>query len=105
MYLITCSNYREQYAGSATNFKQRFRIHKSVIKTKKYCYGTARHFNDKCCSSNNKSAYFKVQIIEQVFNNNQCSIENFLWKQEIYWQIQFTYLFTKLYGMNRIHIL
>ena len=45
IYLITCSSCREQYAGSATNFKQRFRIHKSVIKTNKDCCGTARHNN------------------------------------------------------------
>ena len=31
IYLITCSNCREQYVGSAVNFKQRFRIHKSDI--------------------------------------------------------------------------
>ena len=31
IYLIACSNYREQYAGSAINFKERFRIHKSDL--------------------------------------------------------------------------
>ena len=36
IHLITYSNYREQYVGSAMNFKQRFRIHKSDIKTNKY---------------------------------------------------------------------
>ena len=39
----------------------------------------------------------KVQIIEQVFNNNQCSIENFLREREKHWQTQ---LFTNLYVMN-----
>ena len=43
-YLITCSNCREQYVGSAINFKQRFRIHKSDIKTTKDRCGTASHF-------------------------------------------------------------
>ena len=35
IYLITCKNCLEQYVGSATNFKNCFRIHKSHIKTNK----------------------------------------------------------------------
>ena len=35
IYLITCSSCRKQYVGSAINFKQRCRIHKSDIKTNK----------------------------------------------------------------------
>ena len=31
---------------------------------------------------NNKQAYLKIQIIEQVFNNNQFSIEDLLWERE-----------------------
>ena len=60
-----------------------------------------RHFNNTCCSPNNKHAYLKTQIIEQVFNNNQFSIEDLLWEREKYWQAQ---LFTNLYGMNNINI-
>ena len=100
IYLITRSNCREQYVGSAINFKQRFRICKSNIKTNKDRCGTAKHFNNKCWSSNNKHAYLKVQIMEQVFNNNQFSIEDLLWEQEKYWQAQ---LFTSLHGMNNIN--
>ena len=33
IYLIKCSSCREQYLGSTINFKQKFRIHKSDIKT------------------------------------------------------------------------
>ena len=99
-YLITCFNCREQYVGSAINFKQRFRIHKSDIKTNKDRCGTARHFNNKCCGPNSNHAYLKIQIIEQVFNNNQFSIEDLLWEREKYWQAQ---LFTNLYGMNNIN--
>ena len=51
--LTTCSNCREQYVGSAVDFKHRFRIHKSDIKTNKDRCSTPRHFNDKCCSPNN----------------------------------------------------
>ena len=35
IYLITCSKCLEQYVVSAVKFKNRFRIHKSDIKTKK----------------------------------------------------------------------
>ena len=100
VYLITCSNCREQYVGSAINFKQRFRIHKSDIKTNKDRFGTARHFNNKCCSPNNNHVYLKIQIIEQVFNNSQFCIEDLLWEREKYWQAQ---LLTNLYGLNNIH--
>ena len=82
VYLITCSNCREQYVGSAINFKQRFRINKSDIKTNKDRFGTARYFNNKCCSPNNNHVYLKMQIIEQVLNNNQFSIEDLLWERE-----------------------
>ena len=90
---MTCSNCREQYVRSAINFKQRFRIHKSDTKTNKDRCGTARHFYNKCCSHNDKHAYSKVQIIEQIFNNNQLSIEDLLWEREKYRQAQ---LFTSL---------
>ena len=100
VYLMTCSNCAEQYVGSVINFKQRFRIRKSDIKTNKDRCGTARHFNNKCCSPNNILAYLKVQIIEQVFNNNQHSTEDLSREQEKYRQAQF---FTNLHGMNNIN--
>ena len=56
------------------SFKQRFRIHKSDTKTNKDHCGIARHFNNKCCRPNKKNAYLKVQIIEQVFIDNQFSV-------------------------------
>ena len=71
-----CSNCREQYLGSAIDFKQRFRIDKYDIKTNKDLCGTARHFKNKSYDSNNKHVYLNVQISEQVFddNNNGCNI-------------------------------
>ena len=45
IYLITCNKCLEQYVGSATNFKNRFRIHKSDIKINKDRCGTAKRFN------------------------------------------------------------
>ena len=43
-----------------------------------YIYIYIRHFNNTCCSLNNKHAYLKTQIIEKVSNNNQFSIEDLL---------------------------
>ena len=43
IYLVECINYKSQYVGPATSFKQRFSIHKSDIKTNKYCCVTAMH--------------------------------------------------------------
>ena len=79
IYLITCSNCREQYVGSAINFEQRFKIHKSDIKTYKDRCDTTSHLNNKCCSPNNKHAYLKVQIIEQVFDNNRFSMGPYIY--------------------------
>ena len=100
IYLITWSDCREQHERSTINFKRRIRIHKSDIKTNKDRCGTARHFNNKYCSPNNKHPYLKIQIIEQVFNNTQFRTEDLFWEWEKYWQAQ---LFTNLYGMNNIN--
>ena len=90
----------KQYVGSAIKFKSRFRIHKSDIKTKKDCYGTARHFNNECCNSSNPSVYFHVQLIEKVYCiYDDCNIEDILWNREKYWKSQ---LFTNVKGMNSI---
>ena len=82
---------RKIYRIGAINFKQRFRILKFDIKTNKDRCGTARHVNSKCFSPNNKHGYLKVQITEQVFNDNQFSNEGLLWEREKYWQAQFIY--------------
>ena len=66
VYLISCSNCYDQYVGSALDFKSRFRIHKSDIKTKKDRCGAARHFNTICTDSSNPHKFLKVQIIESV---------------------------------------
>ena len=58
---ITCKNYLEQNGGSTTNFKSRFRIHKSDIKNNKDRCGTVNHFNGMCKNDNN--------IFEQVYGN------------------------------------
>ena len=69
IYLITYKNCLELYVGSATNFKSRFRIHESDIKTNKDRCGTAKHFNCMCKNGNNIFQFLSVQIIEQVCSN------------------------------------
>ena len=95
--MISCSNCYDQYVGSALDFKSRFRIHKSDIKTKKDRCGTARHFNTKCTDSSNPHKFLKVQIIESV----QChyNLEGKLWERERYWQCE---LFAATHGMNSV---
>ena len=69
IYLITCQSCLEHYVGSATNFKSRFRIHKSDIKTKKDICGMAKHFSGMCKNGNNFFQFLSVEIIEQVCSN------------------------------------
>ena len=71
--MVYCAYCKQQYIGSALNFKQRFRIHKSDIKTNKDRCGTARHFNNICCHPTNPHSYLKVQLIEQVFTSETCN--------------------------------
>ena len=98
IHLITCKNCLEQCVGSATNFKSRFRIYKSGIKTNKDKCGTAKHFNGKCKNGNNIVQFLSVQIIEHVCSNTT-DIEKILWHREKYWQSQ---LFTTTHGMNSL---
>ena len=58
--IISCKNCGDHYVGSATDFKARFTIHKSIIKTKKDRCGTTRHFNNKCCDSSNPHIFLQV---------------------------------------------
>ena len=97
IYLISCKKCEDQYIGSAIDFKARFRIHKSDIKTKKDRCGTAIHFNSKCFDVQNPHRLLQVQLIESVVSD--IDLENKLWKRKKYWQFQ---LFTKTHGMNSV---
>ena len=97
IYLISCKNCEDQYIGSAIDFKARFRIHKSDIKTKKDRCGTARHFNNKCFDVQNPHRFLQVQLIESVVSD--LDLENKLWEREKYWQCQ---LFTNTHGINSV---
>ena len=83
-YLVECINCKCQYVGSATFFKQRFRIYKSDIETKKNRCGIARYFNSTCCHPINPHGNLKVQLIEQVFCDTSKDIESILWEREKY---------------------
>ena len=97
VYVISCANCGDQYVGSAIDFKTRFRIHKSDIKTKQDRCGTARHFNNKCSDNNNPHKFLQVQLIESVISDDD--LEGKLWEREKYWQCQ---LFTNTHGMNSV---
>ena len=64
IYLIACKCCGKQYIGSATGFKERFRIHKSGINTGKIRCGVASHLLIVCKSATYKT---EMQPIEHVF--------------------------------------
>ena len=70
IYLITCDKCKDEYIGSAVDFKFRFLVHKSDIKTKKERCGTSRHFNEKGLCSTSPFGYVKVQTIDQVYSED-----------------------------------
>ena len=86
IYLISCTNCKEQYVGSAIDFKKCFRIHKSDINTKKERCGVARHFTNKCWDPQNPHAFLKIQPIEQVSVKEESKLD--------------ALLFTNSQGMN-----
>ena len=67
IYLISCKKCRQPFVGSAyeSNFKLRFRVHKSNINTGKFRCGMAKHFLNKCIGIN-KLENVEVQLIEEV---------------------------------------
>ena len=62
---MTCKNCVEQYVGSVTNFKNRFRIHKSNIKTNKDTCLTAKHFNGMCKNNGNIFQFFLFKLLSK----------------------------------------
>ena len=94
-YLIACKSCKKQYIGSATGFKERFRIHQSDINTAKVKCGVASHLSNVCKSAICKTQYLQVQLIEQVFARKGEDIDKILWEKEKYWQAQ---IFTLTHG-------
>ena len=92
-----CKCCGKQYVGSATGFKERFRIHKSDTNTGKIRCGVANHLLNVCHSSTSKPKYLQVQLIEKNSVKIDEDINKVLWEREKYWQAQ---LFTLSYGLN-----
>ena len=67
VYLLGYKKWKQQYVGCAfqSNFKLRFRVHKSDIDTTKVRCGEAKHFLINC-SGIYKLQNVEVQLIEEV---------------------------------------
>jgi len=90
IYLITCTKCHVQYVGStSTEFKVRFRNHKSAMLTKKNCCEVATHFNQSCHSLTD----FTFLAIERITNSER------LLDREIYWTAQLRTM--KPFGLNK----
>ena len=57
IYLTLCKCCEKQYIGSATGFKEQFRIHKSDVKTGKVIFDVTKHLLNVCRSSTSKFEY------------------------------------------------
>ena len=97
IYLATCAKCNLQYVGStSTEFKVRFRNHKSnMLKNKRTCE-LAIHFND----SKHEISQINFIIIEQIRSfENSLHLERLLLTREAYWTAQ---LFTLIpHGLNK----
>ena len=86
IYLTTCAKCNLQYVGStSTEFKVRFRNHKSnMLKNKRTCELTI-HFND----SEHEISHINFSIIEQIRSfENSLHLERLLLTREAYWTPQ-----------------
>ena len=107
IYLISCKCCGKQYVGSATGFKERFRIPKSDINTDKIRCGVTNHLLNVCCSSTRKFEYLQAQLIVKVPVQNDDDVDNVFREREKYWQAQIFTLSCRLknpdewYALNR----
>ena len=97
IYLISCKCCGKQYVGSATGFKEGFRIHKSDINTDKIRCGVTNHLLNVCCSSTGKFEYLQAQLTVKVSVQNDDDVDKVFREREKYWQAQ---LFTLSCGLN-----
>jgi len=98
IYLASCKKCNLQYIGSTTtDFRVRFRNHKSAMLTKKKTCEVAVHFNRTPHDLND----FSFQCIDQVqINaNNTSNIEKLLITKEAYWSAQLFSLAP--FGLNK----
>ena len=83
IYLTSCKCCGKQYVGSATGFKEQFRIHKSDIKTNKVRRGVANHLLDAWRSTASKFEYLQVQLTKLFSVQMNDDIDKVLWEREI----------------------
>ena len=83
IYLVSCKRCQLQYIGSTTTeFKVRFRNHKSSMITNKKSCEVAVHFN----STSHSLQDFSFQCIDQINDTNrQDDIDRLLITKEAYW--------------------
>ena len=94
IYLATCLKCNVQYVGStATEFKIRFRNHKSDLLNNRGRCELAVHFN----SAPHHISQIKFIIIEQIYATS--NIDSVLTKREGYWLAQLHTLFPS--GLNK----
>ena len=84
IYLISCKCCGKQYIGSAADFKERFRIHKSDINTGKIRCGVTSRLLTVCQSSPSKFEHLQVQLIKNVSVQNNDNTDKVLWEREKY---------------------
>ena len=86
IYLVSCKKCRLQYIGSTTtDFRIRFRNHKSAMLTNKTTCEVAVHFNKTPHILDD----FSFQCIDQVqAPNNSDEIDRLLITKEVYWSAQ-----------------
>ena len=56
----------KKYVGCGLNFKNRFRVRESNVKTKKEGCGTTRHFNNICSHSSNAFIYYVFKLLRKL---------------------------------------
>ena len=107
IYLVHCKKCNLQYVGSTTTeFKVRFRNHKSSIKTNKKTCEVAIHFN----RTPHVLSDFTFQCIDQIRNSASEDTEKLLITKEAYWSAQLFSLAPfglnkrqEFHSKNRIH--
>ena len=107
IYLVHCIKCNLQYVGSTTTeFKVRFRNHKSAMKTNKKTCEVAIHFN----RSPHILSDFTFQCIDQIQINTSQDTKKLLITKEAYWSAQLFSLAPfglnkrqEFHSKNRIH--
>ena len=85
IYLVHCKKCNLQYVGSTTTeFKVRFRNHKSSMKTNKKTCEVAIHFN----RTPHVLSDFAFQCIDQIQTDTSENTEKLLITKEAYWSAQ-----------------